>query len=69
MSAINSLKAKAISVAVNKGFCCIPRRLRRQKPSQVESMVNKFAGSGDKINDAQLRLFNMVMGYAEGSGA
>ncbi len=62
VSAINSLKAKAISVAVNKGFDMLYDDFDGNLP-KVESMVNKFAGSGDKINDAQLRLFNMVMGY------
>ena len=64
---LENIKAKAISVAVNKAFDMLYDDFDGNLP-KVESMINKFVGSGDEINDAQLRLFNMVMGYLKTPG-
>lgn len=62
MPAFTSIKAKAIGIAVDQGVNMLYDDFDGNLP-KVESLINKFAGSGDSINDAQLRLFNMVMGY------
>ena len=62
MPAITSIKAKAIGIAVGQGVNMLYDDFDGNLP-KVESLINKFAGSGDSINDAQLRLFNMVQGY------
>ena len=62
MPAFTSIKAKAIGIAVDQGVNMLYDDFDGNLP-KVESLINKFAGSGDSINDAQLRLFNMDMGY------
>ncbi len=62
MALLDTIKAKAISIAVNQAFDMLYDDFDGNLP-KVESMINKFAGSGDNINAAQLRLFNMVMGF------
>lgn len=64
---LDNIKAKAISVAVNKAFDMLYDDFDGNLP-KVESMINKFVGSGDEINDAQLRLFNMIVGYLKTPG-
>lgn len=57
-----TLKAKAISAAVNKSFDLLYDDFDANLP-KVEALIDAFAGSGDKINAAQLELFHMVMDY------
>ena len=64
MPAFTSIKAKAIGIAVDQGVNMLYDDFDGNLP-KVESLINKFAGSGDSINEAQLRLFNMVMGYVK----
>ena len=67
MALTDTIKAKAISVAVNKAFDMLYDDFDGNLP-KVRAMIDKFAGSGDNINAAQLRLFNMVMDYLETPG-
>ena len=67
MALTDTIKAKAISVAVNKAFDMLYDDFDGNLP-KVRAMIDKFSGSGDNINAAQLRLFNMVMDYLETPG-
>jgi len=62
MSIIDTVKAKAVTAAVNKALDLFYEDFDGNLP-KVEKVINKFSGQGDNINEAQLRLFNMVMGY------
>lgn len=62
MSVVTTLKAKAISAATNKAFDLLYDDFDGNLP-KVEALIDRFAGSGDEVNEAQLRLFHMVMGY------
>jgi hypothetical protein len=65
MPAFTSIKAKAIGIAVDQGVNMLYDDFDGNLP-KVESMVNKFAGSGDKINDAQLQPVQHGHGLHEG---
>lgn len=67
MAALDQVKAKAISVAVNTAIDMVYEDFDGNLP-KIRSILNRFMGSGDEINDAQLRLFNMVMDYLETPG-
>ncbi|MCI1665513.1 MAG: radical SAM protein [Atopobiaceae bacterium] len=62
MALIDDIKGKAISAAVMKSYDMLMDDFDGNLP-RVKATIDKFAGMGDNINDAQLRLFNMVMGY------
>ena len=62
MTKIDEMKSKAISAAVMKSYDLLMDDMDKNIP-RVESIINKFAGMGDNINDAQLALFNMAMDY------
>ena len=67
MAAFDKLKAKAITVAVDKAINLLYEDFDGNLP-KIRTMLNKFTGTGDRINDAQLDLFNMVMDYLETPG-
>jgi MoaA/NifB/PqqE/SkfB family radical SAM enzyme len=62
MAAFDGLRAKAISTAIMKAYDMLMDDFDGNLP-RVAATVDKFAGTGDSINEAQLRLFDMVMGY------
>ncbi len=62
MAFFDSVKGKAMSIAVNKAFDMLYDDFDGNLP-KVVNLINKFQGQGDDINEAQLRLFNMVVGY------
>ncbi|MEE8722698.1 MAG: radical SAM protein [Eggerthellaceae bacterium] len=61
MAVMDKIKANAISVAVNKGFDMLMKDFDGNLP-KVEGIIGKFVGQGDDVNDAQMRLFHMIIG-------
>lgn len=62
MAFFNKVKGAALSVAVDKGIDMLYDDFDGNL-ARVSGMINRFSGQGDEINESQLRLFNMVMGY------
>ena len=59
MALTDTIKAKAISVAVNKAFDMLYDDFDGNLP-KVESLINKFAGSGDPVSENGLRYLDEV---------
>jgi MoaA/NifB/PqqE/SkfB family radical SAM enzyme len=67
MELTNTIKAKAIELAASKAFDMLYEDFDGNLP-KVRSTIEKFAGAGDNINAAQMRLFDMIMDYLQTPG-
>ena len=62
MAFFDKIKGAALGAVADIGINMLYEDFDGNLP-KVAGMINRFQGQGDAINEAQLRLFNMVMGY------
>lgn len=67
MALMTKIKGRAIRAAVSKAVDMLYDDFDGNLP-KVEKLINRFSGQGDEINEAQLRLFNMTMGFLKTDG-